>query len=230
MPNPNLYILEEAATKLAPLLNQVVFVGGAVLGLLITDSGAAPIRPTTDIDVVAEISTPMEYYDFSEQLRVLGFTEDNQPESPTCRWLHGQLILDVMPTEAGALGFTNRWYRDVVKTADKTFLPTGRAIQLINPPYFLGTKIEAFRTRGNGDYFSSHDLEDFVAVIDGRQSVLEEIRSTEMDLRDELADAVRELLAQNRFIDALPGYMLPDDSSQLRLPRLLATLKAISEC
>jgi hypothetical protein len=37
MPDPNLRLLEEAATKLAPFLREIVFVGGVTLGLLITD-------------------------------------------------------------------------------------------------------------------------------------------------------------------------------------------------
>jgi hypothetical protein len=46
MPDPNLHLLEEAATKLAPILDEIVFVGGVTLGLLITDKAAAPIRST----------------------------------------------------------------------------------------------------------------------------------------------------------------------------------------
>jgi hypothetical protein len=44
MPDPNLRLLEEAAIKLAPFLQEIVFVGGVTLGLLLTDKAAAP-RP-----------------------------------------------------------------------------------------------------------------------------------------------------------------------------------------
>ena len=37
MPDPNLPLLEDAARKLAPFLEEIVFVGGVTLGLLITD-------------------------------------------------------------------------------------------------------------------------------------------------------------------------------------------------
>ena len=57
MPDPNLRLLEEATTKLAPFLREIVFVGGMTLGLLITDKAAAPIRSTDDVDVIAEILT-----------------------------------------------------------------------------------------------------------------------------------------------------------------------------
>jgi len=38
MPDPNLPLLEDAVRKLAPFLDEIVFVGGVTLGLLITDS------------------------------------------------------------------------------------------------------------------------------------------------------------------------------------------------
>jgi hypothetical protein len=37
MPDPNLPLLEDAARKLAAFLEEIVFVGGVTLGLLITD-------------------------------------------------------------------------------------------------------------------------------------------------------------------------------------------------
>src|ERR1700684_1404378 len=69
MPDPNLRLLEEASTKLAPFLGKIVFVGGVTLGLLITDKAAAPIRSTDDVDVIAEILSYVDYIAFSERLR-----------------------------------------------------------------------------------------------------------------------------------------------------------------
>jgi len=124
MPDSNLLILEDAAQKLRALLDSVVFVGGATLGLLITDTGAAPIRATVDVDVIAEITTRMEYFDFSERLRRNGFTEDARPGAPVCRWLHDGLVLDLMPLDKAVLGFTNRWYG----AAECPFAPSQRLI------------------------------------------------------------------------------------------------------
>jgi hypothetical protein len=91
MPDPNLSLREEAATKLAPFLNEIVFVGGVTLGLLITDKAAAPIRSTDDVAVIAEILTYADYIAFSERLRKAHFTEDTSQEPLTCRWFHGKL-------------------------------------------------------------------------------------------------------------------------------------------
>lgn len=50
--NPNLHILELAATALGSLVNDMVFVGGCATGLLITDEAAPAIRVTQDVDVI----------------------------------------------------------------------------------------------------------------------------------------------------------------------------------
>jgi hypothetical protein len=57
MPNPNLKLLADAAKLLAPILEELVFVGGCTTALLITDKAAADVRPTYDVDAIAEITT-----------------------------------------------------------------------------------------------------------------------------------------------------------------------------
>ena len=143
-----LLLVEDAAAKLGPLLDEVVFVGGAVLPLLVTDTGAAPVRGTLDVDVVSAITTYGEYGTFSDRLRALGFAEDTRGGAPLCRWVHTGLTLDVIPLDPGVLGFSNRWYRAALDTAQPVVLASGPVIRLITAPLFLATKIEAFRGRG----------------------------------------------------------------------------------
>ena len=165
----NLALLENAASRLQHLLAEVVFVGGSIVDLLVTDEAAGPIRTTNDVDVVVEVTTYVDYVVFTERLRRLGFVDDSSPKAPICRFLHGNLVLDVMPLDENVLGYSNRWYPQVLATAGPKTLPSGKTIRLVTAPFFLGTKIEAFRGRGEGDYWASHDLEDFVAVVDGRE-------------------------------------------------------------
>jgi len=205
MPDPNFPLLEDAVSKLAPFLDEIVFVGGVTLGLLITDEAAAPIRGTTDVDVIAEIVTYADYIVFSERLRQAHFSEDT---ALTCRWHNGSLTLDVLALNKEVLGFTNIWYEPALKHASMLDLPGGQTIRVITAPYFLGTKMEAFRGRGKLDFQASHDLEDFVAVIEGRETIVQEIAESLQDLRDYLADATKVLLAESRFLDVLPGFVL----------------------
>jgi len=158
MADPNLPLLEDALHKLVPFLDEIVFVGGVMLGLLITDEAAAPIRSTTDVDVIAEILTYADYVDFSERLRRAGFTGDTEEKPLTCRWHNGSLTLDVLALNKEVLGFTNKWYKPAFGHASTVTLPTGQSVRVIAAPFFLGTKMEAFRGRGKMDFHASHDL------------------------------------------------------------------------
>jgi hypothetical protein len=71
MPNSNLDLLTQMANRLGPLLPELVFVGGCTTGLFITDA-AADLRPTFDVDVIAEITSYPGYATFSDPLRALG--------------------------------------------------------------------------------------------------------------------------------------------------------------
>lgn len=72
--------------------------------------------------------------------------------------------MDVMPALERVLGFTNRWYRQARKQSEERELPGRVRIRAVTAPLFLATKIEAFRSRGRGDFVASHDLEDLIAV------------------------------------------------------------------
>ena len=117
--DPNLQLLEAAARVLEPMLGEVVFVGGCVTGLLITDPAAAGIRPTTDVDVIAEVFSYADTVNLSDRLRKLGLTQDTREGAPICRWRHGDLTIDVMPIDEGALGFANRWHRPAMEAAER---------------------------------------------------------------------------------------------------------------
>ena len=79
-----------------------------------------------------------------------------------------------MPTDPKILGFGNRWYQAAMEHSEKIQLPNDKAIQMVSAPYFLITKLEAFDGRGNGDYLLSHDIEDLIAVLDGRPETIDE--------------------------------------------------------
>ena len=202
--------------------------GGCTTALLITDPGAAEVRSTFDVDAIAEINSYAEYTAFSERLRELGFVEDQGEGAPICRWVHGKNRLDVMPTDERILGFSNRWYKTAMKDAQDVLLQDGLVIRVVTAPFFLATKLEAFKGRGGSDYFASHDLEDVIAVIDGRPELLDEVRQAPNQLRSYIAGEVQMLIEEPEFVEVLPGYLLPDAASQARLPALLKVLQNIA--
>lgn len=204
--NPNLEILEAAVELLDELVDQLVFLGGCATGLLLTDVAAPPIRATQDVDVITEVATMAEYYQLVERLRASGFQEDTGG-GPICRWKSGGLLLDVMPTNPQLLGFGSVWYREAFETATLQTLPSGKRICMITGPYFMACKLAAFRSRGEGDYLMSHDMEDIVAVLDGRPEVVGEIGQARITLRRHLVGGFRELLENHRFREALSGHL-----------------------
>jgi hypothetical protein len=155
--------------------------------------------------VIAEIVTYADYIAFSNRLRKANFTEDTDL---ICRWHNGTLTLDLLALNKEVLGFTNTWYEPALRHASAVSLPGGQTSRVITAPFFLGTKMEAFRGRGRMDFQASHDLEDFVAVIEGRETIFQEIAESPRDLRDYLAEAAISLLAESRFLDVLPGFLL----------------------
>src|SRR5271154_4946046 len=152
--DPNLALLEYIAAALGPLCARFVFVGGCATGLLVTDVAAVPVRATRDVDVIVEVLTLADYHALERELEKVGFSHDQSPEAPICRWIVGTGLLDVMPTDERVLGFSNRWFSQAIHTAESVKLPSGQMIKLVTPPLFLATKLEAFRGRGDGDFLA----------------------------------------------------------------------------
>ncbi len=136
--------------------------------------------------------------------------------------------LDGLGMEYAFRGLNTAWFKEALATVMvREFAHT--RLRLISPVAFLATKFAAFSDRGDGDYYGSHDLEDFITVIDGRENIVAEVsRATPTLLRNYVIESVRRLMAAPRFHEALPGPLLPDRASQQRLPALRRMLQAIA--
>jgi hypothetical protein len=174
-----------------------------------------------------EITMP-EYLDnsFRSQLLSRGFREVTD-ERVICRWEIEGTKVDIMPATAEIFGFSNKWYPTAVAQAQRYQLADGPSIRLISPSCFLATKLEAFANRGQGD-FLSHDLEDVIAVIDGRPTMEKEIESAMPEIRDFLSREIARLLTNEAFVESLPGQLRGDSAGQARLPGLIARLHRIA--
>lgn len=204
-------MLERAAQELEPFLDEIAFVGGATIALWITDQGAPEPRVTKDVDVVVEITSRRAWYDFEERLRAHGLRHDTS-SAVICRWRAGgpgdELLIDAMPADAAILGFQNRWQQPALDQAAALSLPSGRRIRAISPPYLIATKLEAWKGRGGGDHLRSQDLEDLIALVDGRAEIVDEVGNAPRDLRSFLAGEVRTLLDHPRFLDTVDGSVV----------------------
>jgi hypothetical protein len=210
--SPNRDALVRVARALGPLLPELTFVGGQVAELLVTDPAATRVRPTNDVDVVTLAVGPTAYHALGERLRTLGFREDVTPGAPLCRWRLGEDRLDVMPADGDILGFHNRWYDRGAHTAVTYELARGLDIRVVTAPVFVATKWEAFRERGAGEWYGSHDIEDIVTVVAGRPALLDELQVADQELRGYVAgqtsDFLRSGVADDVILGALPDARL----------------------
>ena len=120
-------LLELAADALGSIVNEVVFVGGATIPVWVTSPIAPALRATEDVDAVSEAVSYAAFAELEERLRAQGLRND---PSVICRWQQPQtgLVLDVMPADAAALGFTNRWYPAVLAERVEHELPSQRRV------------------------------------------------------------------------------------------------------
>lgn len=202
----NIEMLEVVAKALGPkLCQQVAFVGGCTTALLITDEfRREEVRYTDDVDLVVHLTGYLEWRVLIEHLNGQGFRESMQDDI-NCRMRLGELKVDFMPDDATVLGYTNRWFHEGFTHAISHILPSGTPIRLFTPPYFLGTKLEAWLGRGQGDVLSSKDLEDILNLVDGREELLKEVADTSLQLRTYLQGALTTLLENGEFAYLVQG-------------------------
>ncbi len=183
--------------------DKLVFVGGTVTALYPLEGN---IRPTLDVDCVVDVTTTSAYYDVVKRLHNLGFKACTDEGAPLCRLVYRGILVDLVATPALPVGPTNRWYRDAVKEAGLYEVASDLTVLAIIPMYFVATKLEAFRSRGGGDFAASHDLEDVLTVLGGlpdlRNAIDIETSEVALALRSELAA----LAVRGAFIDAVPGH------------------------
>lgn len=221
--DPNRQPLRRIAEALGDLREKIVFVGGSVAGLLLTDPLAEGVRATIDVDAIVEVGRAA-FYHLEEELAGRGFLRDVSSDV-ICRWRHREsgLLFDLMPVDDEVLGFSNPWYAYAVQTAEQVEIAEGVSIRLLNAVAFVATKLEAFASRGEEDFLSSHDLEDVLNVINGREELVEEMHTAPVALRESVGKAFSRLLANPNFLNVLPGLIAEAERAavvQARMERM----------
>lgn len=220
MANPNLELLSGMAHAMGPLCEQVVFVGGCATGLLISRPLVADARATEDVDAIVEVATLVGYHALADQLMARGFKQTMADNTPPFRWFWQSMQLDLMPLDEKVLGFANRWYRPGFAEAQSATLPTGLKLRHLSAPYFVATKLEAFNDRGNGDVLLSHDLEDIISVVDGRDELRAELAAAPGEVRHFIATQFQAVLNHTDFLNALPGIVSQSSRAGVVLQRM----------
>ncbi len=216
----NLKVVEKVALALGELNNEVIYVGGAVISLYVTDKGGELPRPTKDIDISVQISS----YPQMDQLRELLANKKKYPaptETILYRYSLENILIDFIPYEETPLGPTNRWLKPGFEKAYP--IKVGNTeIKILPVSLYLATKWEAFNNRG-GDPRTSHDFEDVIYVIDNNRSIVDDIANADNNVRDFLKQMSTEILAHpsvNEIIECHINPFTADERRKLIIDKL----------
>jgi predicted nucleotidyltransferase len=180
----NISRIKALYNALGDLKDEVVFVGGGTVSLY-ADRAAPEIRETKDVDIVVQIASRLDFHEIEKRLWKLGFQNDTNSKF-IGRYLLSDIIVDVMPTDELVLGFLNKWYIKGFETAIDYVIDDQRIIKIFTASYFIASKIDAFKNRGNDDGRTSSDFEDIVFILENRSSIWKEMNNTEPHVRDYL--------------------------------------------
>ncbi len=205
-----------------------VFIGGGLVPLLLSDPAAAPVRPTRDIDVVFSIVTAGEYSYIRRDLFNVGFYDDITIDKPACALFYGNWQVDILCSSPGIIDAGNRWFAAVMRDPVEEVIEDV-TIMRASTPSWIATKLEAWFSRGRLpsealDYYHQ-DIEDVMAVIDGRPECVEEIAAGSGDVRDFLRQAFGLQISNADFLSALPGHTHGHERATIVLKRLRDILK-----
>jgi len=80
-------------------------------------------------------------------------------------------------------------------------------IRVITAPYFLATKLEAFKDRGENNFIWNHDIEDIIAILDGREEIIDDFNHCSSQLKKYLSSKFSSLMQDDKFKNSLPGHL-----------------------
>lgn len=207
--------IQIVAQGLGDLLTEVVFVGGAVAEFYATGPASEEARISDDIDCVIEISSRKDYHDLERLLESKGFQHVTTPGAPICRWQYMNVLIDIMPTNAEILGFSNRWYITGIENKVALLLPNGKKISIFPPEIYIASKLEAFNHRGGNDLRQSHDFEDIIYILDNNPDILSTLSNSSEQVKEYLKSQFQILTAREDISEgiecALP-YSAESDS------------------
>lgn len=222
----NVERLETIAQALGDRLQEVAFVGGAVVEFYVGDPAAPPVRNTADVDCVIPARTRQQMRDWERILRIHGFQNDTQQGAPICRWIFEDTLIDVMPVDAAALGFTNPWYEAALQHTIPHRLPSGTTIRLLDLPWYVATKVEAIRGRGGLDYRFSHDFEDVIYLWDCIPDFVDRILGAPADVSVWLRSEFRQWRNRPNLREEVECVV--EEASSSRVERILSEIAMIA--
>jgi predicted nucleotidyltransferase len=201
----NIVRIKAVANALTELKDKVVFVGGSTISLY-PDRPVFEVRPTDDVDVIIEILNYVDRMELEEKLRSIGFTHDIE-SGIICRYKIQGIIVDIMPTNDASIGFTNKWYPDGFANAINHQIDEMLTVKILSAPYYIATKLEAHKSRGNNDGRTSHDFEDIIYVLENRATIWKEMNNAGESIKEYLQSEFLILLENPNLFEWIDAHV-----------------------
>lgn len=217
----NLTRIKVVNDALEELSKEVVYVGGATVAMY-KDRPASEARVTDDVDIVVELATYSACADIEEKLRKKGF-ENEVNSKIICRYTVKGIVVDVMPTDENVLGFKNQWYSEGFKNAIEYAISETETVKIFNSVYFLASKLDAFRDRGNDDGRLSSDFEDIIYILNNRTTIWAEMQNASYPVKTYLKKEFSLLIEQDYFDEWISAHL--DYSEQRRVNFIMESLR-----
>ncbi len=213
-------MLEIVSRGLDDLLDNFVFVGGAVASLYYDNPASQTIRPTDDVDCIIKIVNWSKYQSYDKKIESLGFRHDTRQGAPICRWIFNNVTVDIMTTDEKFTGFTNRWYEEGISQTITAHLPSKQKISILALPYYIASKIEAFKSRGAGDFRFSQDIEDIILILDSLTD-LNSIKKGPDAVLDYFNQEFKIMVQDDQFLESVRAFIGYSQTSSDRAQRII---------
>jgi predicted nucleotidyltransferase len=205
---PSVQRIVRVARALGNLSNEVVFIGGAIAPLLQQNPPFDSPRPTKDADAVTASAKYADLEKLNVALRDLKFRHDLSETNHIHRWRSPDGdILDLVPAGQHPGGSGQLWDQLALETSQTVTLADGTTFRHASAPAFLALKWAAYDDRGASDPFGSHDLEDILALLAARPSLVAEVEKAPREIRKFVGEKSSLLLGLGDFDDLVAAHL-----------------------
>jgi hypothetical protein len=191
----NLALLRTVAARLGELREKVMFLGGTIVPLLVSEAAASDVRVAKDVDFMVHAPTKAELWEIEDEFWDVGMKRRSL--GAACHWRLGEIDVDVLTTEPYTVELPNSWGLEAMRNTLQRDLGGGLLINIMRSTHYMGIKFDAFRCRGNGNYGKSRDIYDIRLVLRGCPDIERDLQHTSPELRSHLVAELQKLLKRS---------------------------------
>ena len=227
--HPSILRVARVAKAMGDMVAEVVFIGGSIAPLLQSDPPFAASRPTMDVDGVWASTSYADVGLLYQRLRDQGLRQGSEDAKHIHRWrTRDDDVLDLVPTGNHPGGSGQEWDRLAIETSVEVTLAGGVVVRHASAPAFLALKWAAYGDRGADDPFVSHDLEDIIALVAARPSIVGETEAAPSEIRHFVAGRSLALLSHPDLDELLAGHLNNAQDSARIQQRVRARLNELA--